>query len=78
MHYHPRYLERPLKAHGFSVSARPHGRGSAIELVITVWPKRGVGGVEKARRDASDAWVLSDETGHSFRIRPGTTWAWRG
>jgi transposase len=27
--YHPRYLERPVKAHGFSGSGRPLGRASA-------------------------------------------------
>lgn len=38
--YHPRYLERPLKAHGFSVQ-RPATRArERDELVIAVWPKR--------------------------------------
>jgi transposase len=38
--YHPRYLERPLKAHGFSVQ-RPTTRAKERdELVIAVWPKR--------------------------------------
>jgi putative transposase len=38
--YHPRYLERPLKAHGFSVQ-RPATRAKERdELVIAVWPKR--------------------------------------
>src|SRR5215211_5400707 len=40
VHYHPRYLERPLKAHGFSVQ-RPTTRAKERdELVIAVWPKR--------------------------------------
>lgn len=40
VHYHPRYLERPLKAHGFSVQ-RPATRAKERdELVIAVWPKR--------------------------------------
>ena len=40
VHYHPRYLERPLKAHGFSVQ-RPATRArERDELVIAVWPKR--------------------------------------
>jgi putative transposase len=40
IHYHPRYLERPLKAHGFSVQ-RPATRAKERdELVIAVWPKR--------------------------------------
>jgi transposase len=38
--YHPRYLERPLKAHGFSVQ-RPATRAKERdELVIAAWPKR--------------------------------------
>ena len=38
--YHPRYLERPLRAHGFSVQ-RPATRARECdELVIAVWPKR--------------------------------------
>src|SRR5215212_2121244 len=38
--HHPRYLERPLKAHGFSVQ-RPTTRAKERdELVIAVWPKR--------------------------------------
>src|SRR5215208_3759640 len=38
--YHPRYLERPLKAHGFTVQ-RPATRAKERdELVIAVWPKR--------------------------------------
>jgi transposase len=38
--YHPGYLERPLKAHGFSVQ-RPATRArERDELVIAVWPKR--------------------------------------
>jgi len=38
--YHSRYLERPLKAHGFSVQ-RPATRAKERdELVIAVWPKR--------------------------------------
>src|ERR671911_2933649 len=40
IHYHPRYLERPLKAHGFSVQ-RPAPRAKERdELVIAAWPKR--------------------------------------
>jgi transposase len=37
VHYHPGYLERPLKAHGFSVQ-RPATRArERDELVIAVW-----------------------------------------
>jgi putative transposase len=40
VHYHPRYLERSLKAHGFSVQ-RPATRArERDELVIAVWPQR--------------------------------------
>lgn len=52
--YHPRYLERPLKAHGFSVQ-RPASRAKERdELVIAVWPKREWVALKK-RRGASGA-----------------------
>ena len=52
VHYHPRYLERPLKAHGFSVQ-RPAPRAKERdELVIAVWPKRDWVALKK-RRGAS-------------------------
>jgi transposase len=37
-----------------------------------------MGGLEKKARREHRTLVLWDETGHSFRIRPGTTWARRG
>jgi putative transposase len=40
VHYHPRYLERPLKAHGFSVQCPATRARERDELVIAVWPKR--------------------------------------
>src|SRR5688572_5235346 len=47
--YHPRYLERPLKAHGFSVQ-RPATRAKERdELVIAVWPKREWVALKKKR-----------------------------
>ena len=47
--YHPRYLERPLKAHGFSVQ-RPATRArERDELVIAVWPKREWMALKKRR-----------------------------
>jgi putative transposase len=47
--YHPRYLERPLKAHGFSVQ-RPATRAKERdELVIAVWPKRDWVALNKRR-----------------------------
>src|SRR4051795_9624261 len=49
VHYHPRYLERPLKAHGFSVQ-RPATRArERNELVIAVWPKREWMALKKTR-----------------------------
>ena len=38
--YHPRYLERPLKAHGFSVQRPATQAKERDELVIAVWPRR--------------------------------------
>ena len=47
--YHPRYLERPLRAHGFSVQ-RPATRArERDELVIAVWPKRDWIALKKSR-----------------------------
>jgi len=40
VHYHPRYLERPLKAHGFSLQRPATKAKERDELVIAVWPKR--------------------------------------
>jgi transposase len=49
IHYHPRYLERPLKAHGFSVQ-RPATRAKERdELVIAAWPKREWVALKKRR-----------------------------
>ena len=54
VNYHPRYLERPLKAHGFSVQ-RPATRAKERdELVIAVWPKREWVAL-KTRRSGSTA-----------------------
>ena len=40
LHYHPRYLERPLKAHDFSVQ-RPATRAKERdERAIAAWPRR--------------------------------------
>ena len=46
--YHPRYLERPLKARGFTVqrpAARAKERG---EPAIAAWPRREWGALKKA------------------------------
>ena len=67
VHYHPRYLERPLKAHGFSVQ-RPATRAKERdELVIAVWPKRDWVALKK-RRSASIARFCS-------WMRPATAFA---
>ena len=74
VHYHPRYLERPLKAHGFSVQ-RPATRAKERdELVIAVWPKRDWVALKKRRAESSAP--LSSGTrpataSGSGRARPG-------
>jgi putative transposase len=56
VHYHPRYLERPLKAHGFSVQ-RPATRArERDELVIAVWPKRDWVALKKTRTANLTVW----------------------
>ena len=51
--YHPGYLERPLRAHGFSVQ-RPATRArERNELVIAVWPKRDWIALKKSRSGRS-------------------------
>src|SRR5918997_1867976 len=56
VHYHPRDLERPLKAHGFSVQ-RPATRArERDELVIAVWPKREWVALKKARAAKPAVW----------------------
>ena len=72
--YHPRYLERPLKAHGFSVQ-RPAPRAKERdELVIAVWPKRDWVALKK-RRGGSAARCSSGTrpatVSGSGRARPG-------
>jgi len=74
VHYHPRYLERPLKAHGFSVQ-RPATRAKERdELVIAVWPKRDWVALKK-RRAGSTARLFSGTrpatASGSSRARPG-------
>jgi putative transposase len=74
VHYHPRYLERPLKAHGFSVQ-RPATRAKERdELVIAVWPKREWVALKK-RRSGSTARFSSGTrpatVSGSGRARPG-------
>lgn len=45
--YHPRYLERPLKAHGFTVQ-RPASRArERDERAIAAWPRRRWAAIKK-------------------------------
>jgi transposase len=76
VHYHPRYLERPLKAHGFSVQ-RPATRAKERdELVIAVWPKRDWVALKK-RRSGSTA-RLSSGTRPATASAPGRAQPGRG
>jgi putative transposase len=72
--YHPRYLERPLKAHGFSVQ-RPATRArERDELVIAVWPKRDWVALKKRRAGSTGPWSSGTRpatASGSGRARPG-------
>jgi Winged helix-turn helix len=60
VHYHPRYLARPLKAHHVRVQRPTTRTKERDELAIVVWPKRE-GTALKRRR-----------IGSSGRFFPGT------
>jgi putative transposase len=74
VHYHPRYLERPLKAHGFSVQ-RPATRAKERdELVIAVWPKRDWVALKKRPSEStgpSCSWMRRATASGPGRPRPG-------
>ena len=74
VHYHPRYLERPLKAHGFSVQ-RPATRAKERdELVIAVWPKRDWVALKKRHVESIGRWSSGTRpatASGSGRARPG-------
>jgi transposase len=74
VHYHPRYLERPLKAHGFSVQ-RPATRAKERdELVIAIWPKRDWVALKKRRAGSigpSSSGTRPATASGSGRARPG-------
>jgi transposase len=74
VHYHPRYLERPLKAHGFSVQ-RPATRAKERdELVIAVWPQRDWVALKKRRAGStgpSSSWTRPATASGRGRPRPG-------
>src|SRR5215218_7191037 len=62
----------------FRCNARPPGRGSAMSARSP--PGRAAAGSPSKQRASREGRtiVFLDETGHSFRARPGTTWARRG
>ena len=74
VHYHPRYLERPLQAHGFSVQ-RPATRArERDELVIAVWPKREWVALKKRPSGSTGPWSSGTRpatASGSGRARPG-------
>jgi transposase len=76
VHYHPCYLERPLKAHGFSV-LRPATRAKERdELVIAVWPKREW--VALKNRPSGSSARYSSETRPATASAPGRARPGRG
>jgi transposase len=72
--YHPRYLERPLKAQGFTVQ-RPASRAKERdELVIALWPKRDWVALKKRRGGSSarfSSWMRPATASGRGRARPG-------
>ena len=76
VHYHPRYLERPLKADGFSVQ-RPTTRAKERdEPVIAVWPKREW--VALKRRPSRSTGPFSSGTRPAIASAPGRVRLGRG
>jgi putative transposase len=62
--YHPRYLERPLKVHGFSVQRPATQARERDEYVIARWPTREWVALQKRRVGAASP--------SSWSTRPGT------
>jgi len=60
VHYHPRSLERPLKAHGFSVQRPASTARERDEYVIAHWPTREWVALKKkpAARAARSCWWM--------------------
>jgi transposase len=52
--YYPRYLERPLKAHGFNLQRPATQARERDELAITVWPQREWLALKKGAAGAPD------------------------
>src|SRR5215212_5112 len=76
VHYHPRYLERPLKAHGFSVQCPATRAKERDELVIAVWPKREW--VALKRRPSGSTARFSSGTRRATASGPGRVRLGRG
>jgi transposase len=76
VHYHPRYLERPLKAHGFSVQRPTNRAKERDELVIAVWPKREW--VALKRRPSGSTARFSSGTRRATASGPGRVRLGRG
>ena len=67
-------LERPLKAHGFSVQRPATQAREHDELVIAVWPKREWVALKKRRSGStgpSCSWMRRATASGSGRARPG-------
>jgi transposase len=72
--YHARYLERPLKAHGFSVQRPATQAKERDELVIALWPKRDWVALKKRRGGSSarfSSWTRPATASGRGRARPG-------
>ena len=63
------WLQRAASGHTGQGARRARDRGLA---------QAGMGGAQKKAQREHRTLLLWDETGHSFRARPGTTWARRG
>lgn len=74
VYYHPRYLERPLKAHGFSVQRPATQARERDDLVIAVWPKREWVALKKRRSGSTARFSSGTRPGTASgpgRTRPG-------
>jgi transposase len=72
--YHPRYLERPLKTHGFSVQRPATQAKERDELVIAVWPKREWVALKKRRSEStgpSCSWMRRATASGRGQPQPG-------
>jgi transposase len=74
VHYHPHYLERPLKAHGFAVQRPASQAKERDELVIARWPTRDWVALKKRRAGSSarfSSWTRPATASGRGRARPG-------